>query len=181
MVVLPALCVGLLAAHLAVAESEAEGKPAAEAPSPDAISPKYRAAVKSFLEIANSTAIGEQIAYMMADQTLAAIATTGAPITDPLREIVLEESLKEFEPVFGDIEYLTDLHAPLYKQHFSEQELRDLVAFYETPLGKKMTEALPQISQASGMALQEASFAMVPAFQAKLDARFQEAGIQVQP
>ena len=173
-------CLGLLSAGLAGAEQEA-AKGADAAATEEAVSPAYRAAVKSFLEIANSTAMGEQISYMMAEQTLASIAAAGVPITDPMREIVLEEALKEFEPTFGDIDYLTDLHAPLYKAHFSEKELRELVAFYETPLGKKMTRVLPEISQASGMALQQASFAKVPAFQANVDARFQAAGIQIQP
>jgi hypothetical protein len=35
--------------------------------------------------------------------------------------------------------------ATLYASRFTEQELKDVVAFYKTPLGKKMTEEEPRV------------------------------------
>jgi hypothetical protein len=35
--------------------------------------------------------------------------------------------------------------ATLYASRFTEQELKDVVAFYKTPLGKKMTEEEPKV------------------------------------
>ena len=33
----------------------------------------------------------------------------------------------------------------IYDKHFSEEELQQLVAFYESPLGKKVASVLPEI------------------------------------
>ena len=36
--------------------------------------------------------------------------------------------------------------ARTYAQHFTEQELKDAIAFYRTPLGKKLVERSPRRS-----------------------------------
>ena len=38
---------------------------------------------------------------------------------------------------------------PLYSKYYTNQELKELVAFYETPLGQKTIQILPQLSQDS--------------------------------
>ncbi|MBY0382919.1 MAG: DUF2059 domain-containing protein [Xanthobacteraceae bacterium] len=39
--------------------------------------------------------------------------------------------------------------AKIYASHFTEQELKDLLAFYQSPLGKKAVEEEPQVFVAS--------------------------------
>ncbi len=46
-------------------------------------------------------------------------------------------------------EKLEPHYVQIYVDVFSEDELRDLIAFYRTPLGQKMLEKMPQIMQAS--------------------------------
>jgi uncharacterized protein len=42
-------------------------------------------------------------------------------------------------------ESLTNLVIPIYDRHFSDEEIKGLIAFYETPLGKKSISVLPQV------------------------------------
>jgi len=44
---------------------------------------------------------------------------------------------------------------PIYSRAFSEEELNELVKFYESPIGRKMTRALPQIVSESMAAGQQ--------------------------
>ena len=44
-------------------------------------------------------------------------------------------------------EILKDQLSAIYAQEFSEKELKELTAFYNTPLGKKLTNKLPMLSQ----------------------------------
>lgn len=56
----------------------------------------------------------------------------------------------EYEPKKAEI--LTEV-AKLYASHFSEQELKEVLAFYNTPVGKKMLAEEPRvIDQSMGMA-----------------------------
>ena len=52
----------------------------------------------------------------------------------------------------GDLEgLLTDV----YERHFSSDELRQLIAFYQTPIGQKLTAELPAVTQESMQAGRE--------------------------
>lgn len=46
-------------------------------------------------------------------------------------------------------EDLTALVVPVYARHFTEDELKAIIAFYRTPAGEKMIAAMPQISRES--------------------------------
>lgn len=51
-----------------------------------------------------------------------------------------DEVLKEI-----DSDKFVELLIPVYDKHFSSDEIEGLIAFYETPLGKKLISSLPQI------------------------------------
>ena len=146
------------------------------------VDPAFRQAIREYVEIQGPAEMtGQTIAYGMAEQTLQAIAQTGAEVTEPMQQIVLGESLATFGKKFSDVDYLTDLWAPIYAEHFSEAEIRQLVAFYKSPVGSKTLELMVPISQAGNERLQEATFAIAPGFQLAVDAKLREAGISVTP
>ena len=44
---------------------------------------------------------------------------------------------------------ITDLIVPVYEKYFSHEEIKQLIAFYETGIGKKLVASLPAIMQES--------------------------------
>lgn len=60
--------------------------------------------------------------------------------------VTIKESDKEefTKDVMGS---LIDLLVPIYKKHFSEQDLKDAIEMYKTPIGKKISEKTPIIAQ----------------------------------
>jgi uncharacterized protein len=55
-----------------------------------------------------------------------------------------DEFMKE-----ADNDELVNMIIPVYANHFTEKEVKELIAFYKTPIGKKLVEKLPLISQES--------------------------------
>lgn len=53
---------------------------------------------------------------------------------------------KDLQPRFSEV---TDEIARLYATHFTEQELKDILAFYNSPAGKKMLSEQPVVVDAS--------------------------------
>lgn len=51
---------------------------------------------------------------------------------------------KEIKP-----EEMLDLIIPLYTKYYTDEELKQLLAFYKTPVGKKVIETLPLLTQES--------------------------------
>ena len=58
----------------------------------------------------------------------------------------LDDSEKELlsKEVMGS---LVDLLVPIYKNHFTEQDLKEAIELYKTPIGKKISEKTPIIAQ----------------------------------
>lgn len=53
------------------------------------------------------------------------------------------------------INQLVDMVLPIYQKHLTEKDLLGIIAFYESPVGKKFAEKTPLITQESMMAGQE--------------------------
>ena len=60
--------------------------------------------------------------------------------------LTLDDSEKELlsKEVMGS---LVDLLVPIYKNHFTEQDLEEAIELYKTPIGKKISEKTPIIAQ----------------------------------
>ena len=168
--ILALLCVVQSSATAADAEAEAK------------IDPAFRKAVTHYLQIQGvATSLGDQMTYAMADQMLGAVAASGIEITDPVQEIVLAETRKQFGSRFGDIEFLTDLYAPIYAEHFSEPEMQQLIAFWDSPIGKKSIKLNPLLAQATHSAIQVAAEELIPKLQENVEARLTAAGLAPAP
>ena len=49
----------------------------------------------------------------------------------------------------NSLKELTTMLTPIYKQHLSLEDINGAIAFYNTPVGKKLTEKTPLISAQS--------------------------------
>lgn len=60
------------------------------------------------------------------------------------------EFMKEVNP-----DELVTLIVPIYKKHFTEEEIQETIKFYRSPTGKKVIKTLPQVMQESMAAGQQ--------------------------
>ncbi len=65
----------------------------------------------------------------------------------------------------------------LYTRHFSESEMRELIAFYDSPLGKKVVESMPQLTAQSAQLTQAKLQGAVP----EVNQLLAEMGDKLQP
>lgn len=144
----------------------------------DAITPSFRAAIKELLVIQQTAnVVGDQMTFGMAEQFLQSLAAGGIEITEPMKQLTLAAARDEFGKKFADVDYLTELYAPIYAQHFDEKELEKMAVFWKSPVGQKTLEVMPTLTQESYVSLQQSSYALVPQFQKSVEAKFREAGI----
>lgn len=59
-----------------------------------------------------------------------------------------EEKLRQVEEVLNGklVDRMVDLYAPIYAKYLTLDDLKQIVAFYQTPVGKKWGEATPKIT-----------------------------------
>jgi uncharacterized protein len=92
---------------------------------------------------------------------------------DELITAIHDESKRFFDANFKWDE-IKPLMAKLYTDSFTESELRDLVAFYETPTGKKAASLMPVLTQ-KGMAIGMSRIQThMPEFQQRVGALIQD-------
>ena len=81
--------------------------------------------------------------------------------TEKLAEQMMEMMIQQFRQMFPeipavfwnkfkqklDIDSLLRLCVPAYNKHYSHDEIKQLIQFYETPLGRKVVEVTPLLTQ----------------------------------
>ena len=98
------------------------------------------------LELTGAGELALQVSGPMMDQ-LAGIIIQVNPDDGQLIKYLLN---KHFAPEFeARLPEFMELSARIYAEHFTEAELDELIAFYETPLGQKMIAKLPVLTQQS--------------------------------
>jgi hypothetical protein len=114
--------------------------------------------IRRLLELTGSAQLGQQILGQM-------IATFKK--TSPyVPESFWNEMTKEL-----DSKAMIDLIVPIYEKHLTHEDVKGLVAFYESPLGRKMTAVLPVIAQESMQAGQQWGMDVARRVQQRLEQR----------
>lgn len=106
---------------------------------------------KKILTIKNAEAMYRPVLVGVVEQAKVTLTQANLNLQQPLQEVATQ-LVKEFSNR-GD-EVANEL-ARRYAVAFTEQELKDLVAFYSSPLGRKTVEKEPTILQESVIFMEE--------------------------
>lgn len=142
----------------------------------DVTDAEYRAAVKKLLTVQKTPkSVSDQVTFSISQQTLGSLAANGYTITEAMQTIVFDQARKSFGDRLADVDTLTDLYLPIYAEHYSKEELLQVIAFWESPVGAKTIDIMPKMTEASFAVLDEATRPHFEEFQKAVDERFQEA------
>lgn len=145
-----AVLAGLALATVAVAQQRpaAPQRPAAAAaatPQPPEPTPAALLMAKEIIEMKGATTTFDPLVTGVIEYHRNLLIETNPNLARPLREVAAK-LVAEMQP--RRIELQQSL-ARAYAQHFTEQELRDALAFYRTPLGKKLVTEEPKAMESA--------------------------------
>lgn len=129
----------------------------------------HAANAEKFLVLAHADKLGTPV-YMQVQQMFAQrFEQTKAPAS---KKAVLDSYLAKanaaLDSSIGWNKLKPDM-VKLYTSNFTESELKDLVAFYQSPLGKKVLETMPKVTQQSAQLTQQKLESAVPVVNKLLD------------
>ncbi|GER05866.1 hypothetical protein GCM10007972_06310 [Iodidimonas muriae] len=104
------------------------------------------AAIRELVEITQVEAMADQMIGLFNEDILPMLLEANPDQSEKLRTIVREEvtaTMNDMKPA------VVALTASVWSRHFSTQEIRELTAFYKTPLGIKLLEKQPVIARES--------------------------------
>ncbi|MFO0576553.1 MAG: DUF2059 domain-containing protein [Polyangia bacterium] len=132
---------------------------AAAAPAPT-IDPQKRADLLRLMQVTGATRMGMQLF----DQVLASFKN----VVPGAKESFWTEFRKEV-----NVDELTERLLPIYDRHLSPSEVKELIRFYESPLGKKVLASMPAITAESMQAGQAWGMDLALRAKKKIDAQKQ--------
>ena len=121
----------VLASSLLLAALPARGESPAAAPAESKAD-----LIRRLMAVSGSDTVGMQIMTQLLDTFRMQMPEVPAEFWDGFAKEI-------------DSKQLVEMIVPVYDRHFAEQDLRDLIAFYATPTGRKLVAAMPQIAAES--------------------------------
>lgn len=121
------------------------------------------------MEMTGSKDIGMQFGRVMTRQIYQMVKASNPEIPDRALGIIEEETTSLIN---SESDSLFEKLIPVYDKHFSAEEIKQLMAFYQTALGKKTIEVMPLVMQESMSVGQAWGQNLGPKLMAQLDQRF---------
>ena len=136
------------------------------------IAPELRADIEHLMQVTMMTDMTSQMGDMMA-QAIVQTAGVDTPEEVARCRIIVAEIIEEFVTD----EKLIDEVMHIYARHFTHDDVRGMIAFYETPLGEKTIEVMPRLMQEGMQAGQRWAAEMMPGVEERVMARLEAEGI----
>lgn len=131
-----ALTLGALALQPALAQ-----QPAPQAPPP---SPSAVATARELITVKGASAVFDPIVTGVIEYVKNAFLPTNPNLGKELNEVAAKLK-KDYDAKRAEL--LGEV-ATVYAERFTEAELKELIAFYQSPLGKKMSQTEPEVIDA---------------------------------
>ena len=121
------------------------------------IDPAKEADIRRLLDLAGTKTAIAQVMDGMAKNVRPTMSRSLPP--GDYREKLVDLFLERFQDhMKTQMQQLLDLAVPLYDKYFSDEDIKGIIKFYETPVGQKAISVLPTLSvqlQGEGMKLGE--------------------------
>ena len=113
----------------------------------DELSDQKRADIKALLKAAGGVASANEMVGPVTDQVLQTVKSARPDlqqdVLDNIRKTITETIREAIEAQGG----LLDQLVPVYHAHLSQAEVKELIAFYTSPIGRKFAAEQPKISR----------------------------------
>ena len=133
------------------------------------------AAARELIQSKGGGAMFEPVIPGVVESTKNSLLPTNPNLTRELNEVAAQLR-KEYEAKKAEIVYEV---AIVYAKHFTEQELKDLVTFYRSPLGQKMLKEEPIALDESLQRAQDWSIEFAEAVMGRFHAEMKKRGHQL--
>lgn len=135
-----------------------------------------RKEIDKLLEVSGAAQIGAQMANVVSSTILDSLRRDPAI---PARAIDIAKQVldEEFKAAFAAPDGLMAGVAAVYAKHFTIEDVRALLAFYNSDVGKKLISKQSQLIQESVAVSQQWAEREMPRIQRRLEERLQKEGI----
>ena len=137
-----------------------------------------KADIKELMDVTGADQMGQMFANAFVQQTTNVLKSTNPDISPRAFIILKEEVNAVIKQEMIEKGSFYEIIYPIYHKHLTIEDIKALIAFYKTPVGKKVITVMPQLTQDSMHAGQVWGQSLGPIIQERLVKRFEEEGIK---
>ena len=145
----------------------------------DNIAPAKRADIEKLMRLTGPPDVSKQISSFFIHQISQGIKASRPDLPAKTYRILSEEINKVIEEQMTTKGGFLDLVIPIYDKHFNHKDIKGLLKFYQTDLGKKTIKIWPLILQESMILAQDWSKSLGPLIKKNVNKRFKKEGIDL--
>jgi len=140
------------------------------------LSAEKKADIERLLDMTGATAISKQMATLVVTQMSQAIKRARPDIP----ERIIDTLPAEIDIVFDEnVTSFRELVTLLYHKYFTASEVKEMIQFYSTDLGKKTIRVMPALAAESMSIGQRWGQSLGPVIEQRIKARFMREGIKL--
>lgn len=143
---------------------------------PQSIDPALRADIERLMEVTGAAALATQMANSVSDAFVNGFKQTQRAVPPRMIEVVRDVLGAEFAVAFAGRD-MRDRQVALYARHFTHEDVRALLAFYQTDVGRKAIAVMPTLAREGSEIGQEWAKANMPRILQLLRTRLEEEGL----
>lgn len=124
--------------------------------------------IRRLIESTGGSNVAKQFASASSRQMFQMLKAMRPDIPDRTLIVMDRELMGLFSEKMGGPDGLVEQVVPIYHKHLTHAEIRELIAFYETPIGRKTIAIMPQVVAESMQAGQRWGQALAPEIQRRV-------------
>ena len=142
----------------------------------DDLTPEKRADIERLLEMTGATRIGRQMAALSAQHMVQSLKLSHPGIPPNVLQMLPEEVGAVFDSQIGS--FIAQI-IPVYHRYFTADEVKGMIGFYSTALGRKAISAMPGLMSESMVIGREWGESLSPAIAERVRARLKKEGVEL--
>ena len=139
--------------------------------------PGLTADIQRLLDLTKASQLGAQMAGLVSQQVIQGLRQAQPDVPARTADVVQQFLSEQFAIAFSAPDGMMPKLVAVYAKHFTQQDIRGLIAFYNTDLGKKLIDQTPLIVQESAVVGQEWAGAHMPDIMAALERKLRAEGL----
>jgi hypothetical protein len=143
------------------------------------LTPEKRENIKRLLEVTGAMKVGQLMSEAVVKQMTESIKKVRPEISSSTFDIVADEVNKTISEGMVAKGGFIDLVVPVYHKYLSNDEIKGLLSFYQTPLGKKAVTVLPAMTREAMVIGQRWGQNLGPVIEQRVKARLKQKGIEI--
>lgn len=143
----------------------------------DDLTPAKTHDIKRLIEMTGGTNVAKQFSSAITQQLFQVLKSAKTAIPDNALQVMEQEISTLITANISAPGGLVDQVVPIYNKYLTHPEIKELLAFYQTPLGEKIRSVLPQITHESMLAGQQWAQKLIPEIDKRVEESLKREGI----